>query len=98
MNENNLVSKYLLNREIERHENHPELMKSNPMFYSMCKKELVLIEKIHTEMLDLSGSLEDVKDRFEGYSIFIESPEVMQELVRKAKWYDTVHKMMEEEK
>lgn len=93
MHSNELVSKYLLEKEIKRYEDDSELMKSNPMFYSMCKKELIMINRIQMEMFDFCGTIEDVQNRMDNSVILIESPEVIQELVRKSKWYDAVQKI-----
>lgn len=96
MHNNELVSKYLLEKEIKRYEDDPELMKSNPMFYSMCKKELIMINRIQMETFDFRGTIDDVQRRMDDSVILIENPDVIRELVRKSKWYDAVQKVASE--
>lgn len=96
MHSNNLVSKYLLEKEIKRYEDDPELMKSNPTFYFMCKKELILINKIQMEISDFCGTIDDVQHRMDDSVILIENPEIIRELIRKSKWYDAAQKIASE--
>ena len=56
-----------------------------------------LIEKIQLSTLDFRGAISDVEEQFKEYIIFIEKPEIINEMIKKAKWYDGVHKAIEEE-
>lgn len=96
MHSNELVSKYLLEKEIKKYEDDPELMNLNPMFYSMCKKELIMINKIQMETFDFCGTIEDVQRRMNDSVVLVENPDVIRELVRKSKWYDAVQKVASE--
>lgn len=91
-----LVSELLLEREIKRYEESPELMHENKLFYYLCKKELAVIEKLKINQIDMRGEIKESNQRIESQSIYFMNPQEFEEMKSKSKMYDIIAKLIKE--
>lgn len=87
-----LTSEILLKREIERLESNPELRKDelDKIWYAMCKRELVVIERLKINNVDLRGTVEEVAERLKNQSLYFMDAKEFEEMKEKEKKYDKI--------
>lgn len=93
----NLISIQFLKREIDRFEQDRSLQYDNPLYYSLAKKELMLLEKIEAEYSDFTGDIQEMERRLKKKKIFLLDPEDVSEMKRKSEKYETIKKFVEED-
>lgn len=88
-----LMSEKLLEREIKRLEEdgRPE---DEEIIYSLCKKELAIIEKLKINHIDMRGEIEETVKRIENQAIYFMKPQEFEKMEEKARKYDEICKIV----
>lgn len=89
-----LVSEFLLKREMKRYEESLELMQENAPFYDLCKKELVVIENLKINQIDMRGEVEEFNQRLSNQSIYFMDSQEFEEMKEKVRKYDIISKFV----
>lgn len=92
----NLISIQFLKREIDRFEQDRSLQHDNPLYYSLAKKELVLLEKLAVEYSDLTGTIQELENRLGNQRFFLLDPQNVLEMKEKSQKYETIKEIMRE--
>lgn len=85
-----LVSKQLLENEIEKYENNPKLIEENKFYYNLCKKERLLMQKLNVDISYLFGTIEEVEKNIKNKNFYLINPEEFQEMQDKVRKYDEI--------
>ena len=90
-----LISEKLLESEIKRYRNNPELIKDNEFFFLMCKKELAVMKKLKISGIDMTGNIEDVECRLDKYNVYFIEPNEFDKMEEKARRFDEISKIIQ---
>lgn len=93
----NLISIQFLKQEIDRFEQDRSLQYDNPLYYSLAKKELMILEKLAVEYSDLTGTAEELENRLENQKFFLLDSQSVLEMKEKSEKYETIKKFVEED-
>ncbi|MBE5990962.1 MAG: hypothetical protein E7247_01040 [Paenibacillaceae bacterium] len=83
-----LFSEWLLKERIAELSEKEKLNDIEEIWLDQCQKELAVIWKIKIEVIDMTGTLEEAKERFEGQSLIMMDPVELKLLQTKARKYD----------
>lgn len=92
----NLISIQFLEREIARFDDEPHLKYDNPFYYSLAKKELMLLEKLAVEYSDFTGTIQELEKRLGNQRFFLLDPQNVLEMKEKSQKYETIKEIMRE--
>ena len=91
-----LISEKLLETEVKKRKENPQLVEENELFYSLCEKELLVLSKLKIDEIDMRGETEELKERLERYHVyFIESKE-FESMKEKARRFDLIMQLVGE--
>lgn len=85
-----LLSEILLRNEIDKYEKLGGLSEHEKLLYSICKRELAVIERLKINGIDLRGEVSEVKENLERQSLYFIEPEKFQIMKEKARRYDEI--------
>ena len=90
-----LMSEKLLKREIKSLEEQG-INEQNKLLYSLCKKELAVINKLKINKIDLRGEEEELNERLERQGLYFMEPSEFAGMKIKAEKYDRICKLIDE--
>ena len=86
----------LLEREIQEMEWGKKGTLHDPIIKLQYQKELEVLRRLQVELCDMTGDLDDVKNRLEDKCIYFMDPDEFNVMKAKASKYDYIKKIMEE--
>lgn len=89
-----LISKKLLNKEIKRLSKKTDLDEHEKFWLSLCKKELLVLNRFSIEGIDLRGEIQEVEKRLNNQSIYFMERDFYESLVENAKKYYEIEKIV----
>lgn len=89
-----LISEKLLEMEIRKIEEQG-ITEENECFYSLCRKELAVIERLKIGKIDMRGETEEVKERLEKQGLYFMDVSEFIVLEKKARKYDEICKLID---
>ena len=86
----------LLEKEIQEMELGKRTTLYDPIIKRQCQKELEVLRRLQIDLCDITGSLVDVKKRFEKKHVYFMDPHEFAAMKAKAANYDRIKKIIEE--
>lgn len=91
------MSEILLRREIADLEAKEDLNEDNKIWLSLCKRELMILERLKVEEIDIQGDFETLQKRLDQYSVYFLNKEEYNQMCEKAARFDVIQTIMSRE-